>query len=157
MVSDREVLEVLYAARARLENKRTKFDFGNWTTCTCGHIYAAATGGRARSEDRVAATEDERYGAVIQTVARALGWKGEQEGAWANTPASWAACYVSNYTFFDTDCVAGYSKVERREALRVVNEAIARIEAIQEKARLDVLAQARAIEDNADVNVEVVA
>lgn len=145
-------LEVLYVARARLTRGRAEFEFVNWTTCTCGHIYAAYKGRKASSERVVAATRDQQFADVIQAVARALGWDGDVVyNAWGpENRAAWAAAYVSNYS---RDAATSRFEMHRDDALVVVNKAIATIEARQERDRLDVLAQVRAIVDAVPVEV----
>lgn len=132
-------LEVLYAAKARLENPRTKWEFTHFTTCTCGHIYAAATGRRGRESKQVLRALETKHADLMVAVARALGYE--------DADAEGAVWFVSDATY---DLKPGDQlNVSRQHGLAVINEAIAKIEAQQEKDRLDVLAQARRIVDNA--------
>jgi len=150
-------LEVLYAAKARLEGD-AEFVFVDWTSCTCGHIYAAAMGKEADRPIQVQGWErsvDEKYAQVLITVAEALGFQYDPDIR-VMTHASQAACHISDFTIqckpADADRGTG-----REDAIKVIAHAIAAIEAQHEQDRLDVLAQAQQIVDNADVATEVTA
>lgn len=146
-------LGVLYAAKARLENPRTKFVFTDWTSCTCGHIYAAAHGRKASSQSAVANGRNRIYVEHIMAVARALGWRDQGRATcWGKSPEAYAAAYISNVTSHDADEASNH--VARKDAIKVIDTAIHAIEAQQEQDRLDVLAQTRTIIDNAVVGVE---
>lgn len=114
-------LEVLYAAKARLEKPRTRFVYTDWTACTCGHIYAAARGRRAEDPECVYNSKRGKHHDALLVTARALGWQGD--GVF-DTPAENAAEYISDYTY---ECRLGDgSGVTREDATRVINEAIAK-------------------------------
>lgn len=149
-VSPRSVLEVLRRAEARLAGNRAIWRFDNWNSCTCGHIYAAATGRRGGRDEVKASSPTGKYGEVIQQTARALGWQ-PHVGPCGNLDhlAEDAAIFVSDYTAKGcNDC----SVIPRSRGLEVVREAIAKIEAMEEQARLDVLAQTARIVEDAQVD-----
>jgi hypothetical protein len=160
MISDGEVLEALYRSRAHLTGA-TDFEFGDWETCTCGHIYAGTNGRVASSGTRVLYPRVGRYEEVIAATARALGWKGSVEVYPRDSPV----IYVSDMTTAiarkrpeaQTAIEVGLEyDVEREDALAVIDEAIATIEQRQEADRLDVLAQARSVVDAVESERETV-
>lgn len=136
MITNKEVLEVLYRAEARLVDPDVDYDYVNGRRCTCGHIYAAIDGSIGSPFGRPHGV----YAEVIMATARALGFRDGRD-------ACAAAWYVS-------DLHEGVS-VDVHEGLRVLRQAIATIEAQQERDRLDVLAQARAVVDDAEVREQV--
>lgn len=138
-----EVLERLYEARETLSDDTHSYDYTNWRLCACGHIYTASTGHVADRGTDVRAPAHETYQEVIMTAARAIGWDGQ--GSPHRTEVQVAVMYVSHYAGILTE--GGSS---RAAAVRVVTRAIEKIEQGQERARLDVLAQTRAIIDNAE-------
>jgi hypothetical protein len=140
------VLETLYQARASLTDK--PFAFQDWTHCTCGHIYHAAEGrwasnGHLVSDPDMYTRTSAVYVEVIKTVARALGWKDQRK-----------ILLAQDFVSIETRKMARirergsvFPPVVREDALAVVNKAIATIEAADEQARLDVLAQAALVVD----------
>lgn len=157
MITDGRVLEVLRATRSRLEDPEQEFIYTDWTSCACGHIYAAAYGHKATQPVFVAAAMSPWYSDLIQHVARALGWDGGPCGGHARVPGAnkegaWAAAYVSDYTFDALPGLAG-----RKGALCAINDAIGVIEAKQEKDRLDVLAQLRDVVADVELDTAVTA
>jgi hypothetical protein len=139
-------LEVLEGALRHLGNPRTKWEFSDWTSCTCGHIYTAALGKKSRAEARVwKDAKDGIYIDVIKQVARALGWNGstsEVEGLFSSNPeATAAASYVSEYTQrvaegpdWDPD-EDDEVNPERIDAIEVISQAITVIRQEEEAAR----------------------
>lgn len=142
-----DVLEKLYLARATLQDEA--FDFGYWDRCTCGHIYAAATGDRLDRMVFWCRDTDPRGLAVMEATARALGW--------TDASALSAFGYVNQATKRvareDEDAL----EVTREHALAVVDRAIATLEAQQRADRLAVLAQAERIVDAAPAAEETLA
>jgi hypothetical protein len=139
------VLETLYQARASLTDK--PFAFQDWTHCTCGHIYHAAEGrwasnGHLVSDPDMYTRTSAVYVEVIKTVARALGWKGE----WRVLPQDFVSIETRRMAKI-RERGSVFPPVVREDALAVVNKAIATIEAADEQARLDVLAQAALVVD----------
>jgi hypothetical protein len=149
------VLETLYQARASLADK--PFEFMDWTHCTCGHIYHAAEGrwasyGAFVSDPEMYTRTSAVYAEVIETVARALGWK-DPRGQVS------AQAFVSIETGKMAKGREGGTRfplVVREDALAVVNKAIATIEAADEQARLDVLAQAAQVVNGAELEPALV-
>jgi hypothetical protein len=148
------VLETLYQARESLADK--PFAFTDWTHCTCGHIYHAAEGrwasnGHFVSNPEMYTRTSAVYAEVIETVARALGWKGQWKVL--------AQDFVSSET---RKMARGRERgtvlppILREDALAVVNKAIATIEAADEQARLDVLAQAAQVVNTAGLEPALV-
>lgn len=136
-------LEVLYVAERRLKDPNVAFDFCEWTSCTCGHLYTASTGREPNGATDVNAPGNPSYVAAITAAARALGWV-PMTGSVYDENNDNAAHYVSNYTaglarlkpeLADLDEHRLFRLVERADALRAVRDAIAVIEAEQEAAR----------------------
>lgn len=124
-------LEILMTARATI--KDGEWNYGNWNECTCGHIYTAIVG-RSISEDEVLGNMDHP---ILMEVAVALGFMPSLINR-----GTTAGDYISQMTSVE------FSDPERADGLRVVDEAIARLEAQHEAARLDVLAQVKEVVDN---------
>ena len=82
-ISSSQVLEALRRVEQRIEETRgvedaygsqPYWDFGEWASCTCGHIYAVATGEEAKlSMVTQPAKVDGLYQAVLHEVAEANG------------------------------------------------------------------------------------
>jgi hypothetical protein len=155
-------LEALYVARENLRNEDVEFTFTAWRVCTCGHIYAGATGVRADGPDRIVPdTVYNEYGArvvpeyarVILDAAAALGWSGDW-GTWPGQDAEWnathildAAAIASLYVSDQTTRLAGDDcrlSVQRADAVEIVDRAIRAIEEQEERARRRLLDGARA-------------
>jgi hypothetical protein len=147
------VLETLYQARESLTDK--PFAFTDWTHCTCGHIYHAAEGrwasyGAFVSDPERYAHPSAVYAEVIEAVARALGWTRD-------------SCPPQDFVSIETRKMAKIRErgsvlppVVREDALAVVNKAITTIEAADEQARLDVLAQAAQVVNGAELEPALV-
>lgn len=81
-IGEDQVLETLLRAEQRIEQTVIDdfatdliWDFGSWATCTCGHIYAVATGEEASVRDVTSpARIDGVYQAVLFEVAQANGY-----------------------------------------------------------------------------------
>jgi hypothetical protein len=131
-------LEVLRDARARLADETEPFDFPEWSYCTCGHIYRAATGsyGNARAVWPTGGMScAPLYVRVICNAAAALGWDGRKhcsEPRWAFAEAN-AIAYVSTLTERCSGAATAEG-VTRDAAIEVLDEAIAHIEAAERKA-----------------------
>jgi hypothetical protein len=157
-ITSSQVLETLYRARTTLSDPNEPYVFTNWAQCTCGHIYAAATGARAdRPADVAPRTRDERYmdpvyAAALAAVAKYNGEPYADPYGVSNRTAS-----TADLNGIPFDAVDAKNAAYRSAALQLVNTAIAKIEAEHETNRLDVLAQTRRIVDNADVPVPAVA
>lgn len=126
-------LDTLKIARATLKDE--VFAFNDWGTCTCGHIYAAGSGEKPQWHKIYDLSSP-----LFKEVATVLGWTEEE--------AIRPAVYISNMT---VDLVDRIETVDRTHALKVVDEAIAMLEAQYEQDRLDVLAQTKEIVDNTEV------
>lgn len=144
-------LEILQNARAAILHE--DWQFGNWNQCTCGHIYRAAVGNQYVTEGDVL---DNMNHPALQEVAFALGWTGMK------LPRGRIGCTAGDYISVFTQQVGkstGSSGNPRRaDGVEVLDQAIAKIEAEYEAARLDVLAQTKDVIDNVEVitdNVEV--
>lgn len=140
-------LDILKTARATLKDE--VFVFSDWGVCTCGHIYAADRGVKPQ-EGRFIRTMYEFSSPLFTEVATALGWTPEiawKPGGYVDveiTPAE----YISNMT---SDLVDSLKDMDRTHAIKVVDEAIAVLEAKYEQDCLNVLAQTKEIVDNAEV------
>jgi hypothetical protein len=126
MMDDVNVLEVLRAARARVQDPENLFDFNDWTVCTCGHIYAGATG-QATTFGANVTQPIGAYAEVITATARALGWNG--------TPGEFSRDYapvrfVSAYTSARID--VPYQ--DRQAALQTLDDAIREVERMEADA-----------------------
>lgn len=128
-------LDILKTARATLKDE--VFMFSDWGVCTCGHIYAAKCGVKPQRNSYIS-TVYEFSSPLFTEVATALGWT--PETAWPGhiedveiTPAE----YISNMT---SDLVDSLKDMDRTHAIKVVDEAIAVLEAKYEQDRLNVLA-----------------
>lgn len=174
------VLEVLRAARSRINGEDGPIDwgFGDWGTCTCGHIFSIATAGDHLDASAMIFNTDKEvtrdFRDVIVATARALGWDGENH-ARADQPGYLAAAdhiaaswYVSNMTYMNAktgDIIYGYrppsvqeadadegeTQVTQDNAIAVIDAAIEYIEAEEEAARLDVLAAAGRVVDAVEI------
>jgi hypothetical protein len=158
-VTSSQVLETLYRARTTLSDPNEPYVFTEWTSCTCGHIYAAATGARANDPEDVApplaGDIDPIYAAAIAAVAKYNDVRYADPYGVSNRTASTAD--LDDIPF---DAVDAKDDAYRAAALTLVNTAISKLEAEHETNRLDVLAQTRRIVDNAvpaDVPVPAVA
>jgi len=153
------VLEALRNARNSLDVNR--WEFSDWTSCTCGHIYTGATGIVAVDEGAISpnGVHGRAYAEVIVAVAHALGFDPERNDSYG------ATIYVSDYTHgiaYEDQSASGtlrdgrHAHVRREYALHVINKAIEVIEEQEEAARLDVLAQTKAVVDNVELREEAV-
>jgi hypothetical protein len=138
-----QVLEALRRAAASLMNPGHRFVFTDWTACTCGHIYIGAVGRQAPRAEVIDSSSSVLYRDTMFATARALGW--EPVDPMSMTEATQ---FVSDYT---TSAAASEltGSVTYEHALKVVNEAIAKIEAAEEEARRAVLTTAQSIVDAA--------
>lgn len=115
MLSD---LEVLLNAERSLMDEDKPFDFGDWTTCTCGHIYHGATG-EYGSLVSVQTYENDVYGPVMRRVVKVLGLEVEADDY---------AGAISDYTMQIARVQEWqYSRVTREDSLKVIREAIEKI------------------------------
>lgn len=126
-------LESLYEARESLSDGSAPFEFGDWRVCTCGHIYAGATGHVADTCDEVYGDRrvDPIYERVITETALALGWDPNEMPTihrdwYAQRPATLPTKYISDLT---ASLVTPGTAMERSHALEVVNLAIETLEA----------------------------
>lgn len=142
-------LEILRRARARLTGGGL-FAFGDWNICTCGHIYAAATG---REDDEWTVLAGLRRNAqlrdIFATVASVLG-RDDQDH---REPYVFVSDLTVDLDDPDDPTPAG----SRDRAVVLIDRAIAAIEAQHERDRLDVLAQTREILNAADTPAAAVA
>lgn len=136
-------LDTLKTARATLKDET--FAFGGWGVCTCGHIYAAGSGEKPQWNKMYDFSSP-----LFKEVAMALGWTPGLTWEPGNgyTGTIEPAVYISNMT---ADLVGEMETVDRTHAIKVVDEAIAVLEAQYEQDRLDVLAQTKEIVDNTEV------
>lgn len=137
------LLERLYRARAKLSGF-TLYQFNSWSTCTCGHIYRAATD-RFLPATQYAVRYDNNstYRDMLRAITEANGVVLE------------ADCTTYDLARAISDLTVATARAEgigrRKAALVLVGKAIRVEEAAQEEARLQVLAQAQAVIDNVDV------
>lgn len=132
-------LEVLHRARASLTTG--PFEFHDWTRCTCGHIYAGAAGSTPiRRRDVRSPRPDTAYATAIVDVALALS---RDERRFGSTGRPWydrrprealAARWVSDYTMRRSRLEG--DTVKRADAIAVIDEAIARVEAAEVEQRM---------------------
>lgn len=143
-------LEILRATRASIVDPEHQWDFGWWPSCTCGHIYRATTGHEAEDSEGVIDREnvDDRVRDAYREIARVLGL--EPIEGFKSCDVYGRAISDATFTRADT---AIEDEVKREHALSLIDDAITALEAEQERNRLDVLAQARNIIDNAPVPV----
>lgn len=145
-------LDVLYTARATLSDQSVEYQFSHWGACTCGHIYGAETG-EVPSTDGYSPTimEEMEDSEAIREVAELLGWV-EGRGEYESGDSRYPECYISNLT-------ADVSTTDecRSQGLKLVNQAISKLEARHEQNRLDVLAQTKEIVDNVEDEIRVAA
>jgi hypothetical protein len=134
-------LEILHRARDSLTDGA--FSFHDWTQCTCGHLFTGAAGHVASGPGPVRSPErDTPYAAVVLDVARALSGDerrfGRDRRAWYAWRASRVAAvhWISDYTM--RRARRELDVVRRADAIAVIDEAIARLEAAEERVLLDV-------------------
>jgi hypothetical protein len=127
-------LEILARTRASLTTG--PFSFHDWTRCTCGHLYIGAAGSRAeRLSDVRSPSPDTAYAAALIDVARALSGDARRFSGtgrrWYDrrSPAALAARWLSDYTM--RRARKARDTVKRADAIAVIDEAIARIEALE--------------------------
>jgi hypothetical protein len=136
-------LEILRLARITLSDPNEEFEFGDWNRCTCGHIYQATVEEFA-SESRVldGIHHDPATVRLMADVAYALGWV-----PWESSN-SFDPEYVvpSAHTYISDATVEGLEmrddSTHRQGALKVIDEAIATLQAQQEAAMQAVAEQA---------------
>lgn len=127
-------LEILRRSRASLT--AGPFSFHDWTECTCGHLYVGAEGSSAtlRSEVR-SPRPDTTYAAAAIAVARTLSGDGRRFRTtgrpWYDrrSPAALAVRWISDYTM--RRARTERDTVRRADAVAVIDEAIASMEAIE--------------------------
>jgi hypothetical protein len=131
-------LPVLRRARASLT--RGPFSFHDWSECTCGHVYAAATGRAAtRRADVRSPRPGSDYARAVIAAAQAL--TGDEHRFTAasrpwyerRTPAALAVRCLSDATM--RHARAAGRRVARADAIAVLDAALARLEA-REHARV---------------------
>lgn len=145
-------LEILYAARQSIANPRTKWDFSDWTSCTCGHIYRAANGGRkASTPGQVTHTTKQKVLDAFNEVSRVL------ELPVRSLPSGERMFDIAISDATSDRAPENANDVTREHALSLIDDAIAALEAEYERNRLDVLAQTKRIVDNADLPEPVTA
>ena len=127
-------LEILERTRASLISG--PFSFHDWTRCTCGHLYIGATGSTAeRRSDVRSPRPDTAYAAAVISVARALSGDARRfritGRPWYDRrpPAALAARWISDYTM--RRARKARDRVKRSDAIALIDEAIARIEALE--------------------------
>lgn len=142
-------LEVLHTARANLSDPAVPFSYGCWNRCTCGHIYGAANAAAEVNAPPFGGPGHETgaYATVAIEVAKALGWSGSPEdtlAAFCVTEGAAATAFISHKTVdiakdrlvaADMDA----SSPTREDALKLIGDAITRIEEQDERNRLAVL------------------
>jgi hypothetical protein len=124
------VLDVLGDARESLA--RGPFSFHDWTECTCGHLYAAAEGASAVRRRSVRLPDPgSNYAAAVVAIAQALSGDDRRFAAhgrrwWQRrSPAALAVRFISDTTLWR----AGTARVDRRDAIAVIDDAIAGVRA----------------------------
>jgi hypothetical protein len=115
-------LELLRRLEQSLNDPDVPYRFSHWNSCTCGHIYLAATGKMATNHLSCQPNNNEYRVAVVQ-VAQALGF---DSGSWMD-----AEEYVSRAT---SRAARGDNRRMRGAALCIVREAIVKLEAKYEAA-----------------------
>lgn len=130
-----DALEVLYAARASIADTGRPYEFGDWCHCTCGHIYAAATGTVAVDERWVEFPRDPAYTAVLAAAADALG--AEPDLSDLSDP-SWLATFVSDQTagaYYERPEVGGIAREDGVASLTRIIDALEAQQARDAQAR----------------------
>jgi hypothetical protein len=132
----RATLQVLRRARASVA--AGPFSFHDWAQCTCGHLYIGAAGSAAPQRSEVRSPRpDTPYAAAVVAVARALSRDERRfstEGrAWYDrrSPAGLAVRWISDYTM--RRARRQRDTVKRADAVAVIDEAIASLEAIERR------------------------
>ena len=140
-----DVLEVLRRADRNLAERKRRYDFTDWATCNCGHIYYAATGETGNSVTVSGALtptdlmEDnypglDRYQKTIIATAKALGWKPYRPGLLQAERAEGATEYVSQLSSPAVRMKEGLAKSDRAHARIVIRRAIEKLEAADRRA-----------------------
>lgn len=141
-------LETLYAARHGLLTGA--YEHGNWNSCGCGHIYRAATG-QIGNTATVALSPQGVYVDALELVAEANGID-PNDSEYVVTGFHALPVLVSaaiERLAMRASQTAGLGQLvdERPAAIALIEKAIGYEERRQEEARLDVVAQARAVVD----------
>lgn len=122
---EQSIVEVLEQALDNLRNPDNRWDFAEWTTCTCGHIYMAAAGEQA-AYNGVVTTPKDKYPEVLVATAHALGWDPGLDSA---------ADYVSDYTRelagVARNNTGGYASLDREYGIQTIEDALDRIRAME--------------------------
>lgn len=155
-------LEILKEARARIGNALSAWDapgdvyfnFSAWSSCTCGHIYAAALGieGMPDEGGEVKHCVDEGYRAALKAITRLK-------------PDLRPGSLTVHLTDFVSDMTEDYAQRQppsyndrlRPAALEMLDEAIAMTEAELEEARVKIDNAIEAIETEQEQARELVA
>ena len=109
-------LEVLMNAERSLMDPTEPYDFGEWGSCTCGHIYHGVTGTYGDIQ-AVVFGDAGGYNEVMVEVCELLGI--ESYKGMSNYPR---AAAISNYT-----SNLGTKRTTRKHSLKVIREAISKI------------------------------
>lgn len=143
------VLEALGETRASLADETVEWDFENWPSCTCGHVYRGVTGAKATLSSDIRSPSGERaelFLATLRAIADASP-ETQRERAEASLPdqdddIATEALVASNLT----RVVAGLSPTGsydvgeyggrlREAAVKLIDRAIERETALDERSR----------------------
>lgn len=159
-IGENEVLEALKRARlnitgaplseAQMFSDRLPWKFSNWSSCTCGHIYLAATGERGRECEvtqprRVDGLYEEAMKAVIRANPEARAYAEEVyvfdplAVAVSNATTDRARKLAGRGDDDDVDDETDYQESRRRGALDLIDRTITYIETGHEAARQKLL------------------
>lgn len=137
MFSSSTPLETLYRTRDLLADPDRPFSYHDWSRCTCGFIYQAAGGRTSLRRNRVTeGGSPKAYKEAIVALATALA--GEDADDFTVYPQS-AVSYVSHQTTVIASRRArltqtGYGAATRADAIKLIDEGIAKIETAQLEA-----------------------
>lgn len=136
-------LEALLNAEATLMSPDEPFNFADWPTCTCGHIYHGVTSEYGDPHRVMLFTEGEEtqttvYQEIMKEVAEALGLRvsGTNYPQAISDHTKTASGILQNP---DDPYAFPYHQVTREDSLKVIREAITKIRALDENARLRVI------------------
>lgn len=144
-------MEVLYRTRETLMDEDQPFKFSNWSTCTCGHIYAAVAGKKNVNADDGEMVYDEmvQYLPVFQEIADILELQTTEDRNALGAVSDFTAL-LDGVDMRQVEQRLLVGQVTRQAALVVVNEAIDRLEKAHEQDRIDVLSQVEEVVEQAE-------
>lgn len=151
-------LEQAREALRTLTDPSEDYYYSDWSECTCGHVYKAATGGKTFAAPLAHGMDWDKAEPLFAAIVRA------NDLPMNKRPVDYRlgvrlAVAVSEATYDRAmedhnvpNATHEYDDAYRQEAIKLLQATVAMLEAEQEQARLDVLAQARGVVEAVDMS-----